>query len=87
MFYFRRITLTTLWKCLSSVPVKNPGPHHAAAAVDRDVNTQCLVHPHYVTKPKVQRNERSDEGARAEYDKPTIRMKRWLANWKERTNT
>ena len=45
-----------------SIPVKNPRPHHTTTAVDGDVNTQCLVHPHNVTKPKVQRNEWSYNG-------------------------
>lgn len=43
------------------LPVEDYRPHASATAIHRDVYTKYLVHPRYVSKPKVQHNERSDE--------------------------
>ena len=46
------------------LPVKRYGPHHSITAVYWDVYTYRLIHPHNVTKAKVQRHKRSDDGCK-----------------------
>lgn len=51
-----------VWDCTNELlPVEHNWPHASATAVDWDVNTQYLMHPRDITKPKVNGNERSDE--------------------------
>ena len=40
------------------------GPHHSTTAIYRGVCAYRLIHPHNVTKAKVQRHKRSDDGCK-----------------------
>lgn len=42
-------------------PVEHYWPHASTTAVHWDINTQYLMHPCYITKPKVYDDKRSDE--------------------------